>query len=71
VKEHKKVFIDKTYTHFTQWFTATLNKDVSEFEIQEEEVILLKWISKDELNQDVVNNPEKYVDSMQEAIGIF
>jgi len=70
-KEHKKILNNKTYTHFTQWFTATLNKDVSEFEIQEEEVLLLKWISKNELTQDVVNNPEKYIDSMQEAIEMF
>jgi len=54
IKNIKPVFIKKVmrkgqYNHFTSWYTAKLDKEISEFKIQEDEVAQIKWFSKKEL----------------------
>lgn len=47
-----------------QWFTAVVDKPAEDFPVQEDEVEQVKWISREELEQDVKSHPEKYVPSM-------
>lgn len=48
------------FNHFTQWFGLKMDKDISEFEIQKEEVEALKWISFEDLKKDFLDNPDSY-----------
>ena len=57
--------------HFTQRFFATVDKEISEFTIQKEEVEAIKRISKEELRKDVEANPQKYTPNMKKYVEIF
>ena len=50
-------------SHFTQFFKATMDIAVEDFKLNDE-VAEVKWISKDELKEDIKNNPEKYLTRM-------
>ncbi len=67
----KKIFRRGTWVHFTQWFTLTIDKEASEFNIQEEEVEEVRWFSKEELVKRFESNPEEFVGSMKNAIDLF
>jgi isopentenyldiphosphate isomerase len=45
------------YNHFTQWFIVVVDKEVSEFKIQEEEVAEIKWWSEKELKKALLDHP--------------
>ena len=57
--------------YFVQWFIATIDKDISEFRIQEDEVEKVAWIPLEKLIKDVKTNPSKYLGSMPEIIKLF
>ena len=67
----QKIFRDGTRKYFRQLFRANIDKDVAEFQLQEEEVDRAKWISPQELVQDVRANPDKYVSSMPQILETF
>lgn len=56
---------------FTQRFFATIDKDILEFTIQEEEVAAIKWISKEEIIEDIGKDPDIYIGSMKKYVEIF
>jgi len=49
---------------FTQWFMATYDKAEEEFTLQQTEVEAVKWISRDDLAQDIKANPDSYIPTM-------
>jgi len=57
--------------YFWQRFFATIDKDISEFKIQKEEVEAIKWISSEELKKDVESHPEKYLKTMKKYLTEF
>jgi isopentenyldiphosphate isomerase len=57
--------------HFTQWYTAQVDRAADSFVIQEEEVEAVKWISQAELIRDVGVNPDRYITSMGETMEIL
>ncbi len=57
--------------YFVQWFVATIDKDISGFRIQENEVEKVAWISLEELTKDIAVNPSKYLGSMPEILKLF
>jgi isopentenyl-diphosphate delta-isomerase len=59
------------YHYFWQWFFATVNKNISEFRIQKEEVAAIKWISPEELKKDIRIHPERYLRNMKEHLEKF
>lgn len=63
---YKKVKAKSKYNHFTQWFLLKLDKNISEFKKQEEEVEELRWFSKEELLNWFENEPENFLKSMNE-----
>ncbi len=61
----------KPHSHFTQWFLVTLDRDINDFKLCEDEVEKLAWIPKKELQEDIDKNPEKYLPSMPEIVKTF
>ena len=64
--EIRKVKANSKYNHFTTWFLLKIDKEISEFKKQDEEVEALKWIPIEELRKAFKNSPEKYLKSMNE-----
>jgi isopentenyldiphosphate isomerase len=65
----QRVYEPRNY--FCQWFTAQLDREADTFTLQEEEVEAIKWISEDELAQDVHSNPDRYIPAMPEIVQMF
>jgi isopentenyldiphosphate isomerase len=53
---------------FGQWFICRLDKSVTEFVLQKEEVEQVAWVKKVELVKDLQANPDKYVPSLRWVI---
>jgi isopentenyldiphosphate isomerase len=66
-----KTFLRYTRSHFVQWYTAVVDKDLSEFTIQEDEVEKLAWVAEEELLHDLHNNPTKYIPTMPQIVEMF
>lgn len=60
-----KYKIEKERHYFWQRFFATVDKDISEFTIQKDEVETIKWISPEELKKDIELHPENYLKTMK------
>lgn len=54
--------------YFGQWFLCKVDKPLSEFTIQEDEVEQIAWIKKEDLIKDMKQNPSKYVPSFLQGI---
>ena len=59
------------FHHFTQWYTLVIDKDVSEFKIQEDEVEEVKWFKKEELIKSLNDSSEMFLPTMKEYVKIF
>lgn len=56
------------YNHFTQWYTLVIDKPAQDFVLQEEEVAQVKWFSREELEQELREHPEKYLKGLHWVI---
>lgn len=56
------------HNFFVQKFTACLDKDISEFNIKTDEVEKVKWFSKEQLKNEYINNPDKFLASITDQI---
>lgn len=54
------------WNYFGQQFHLLLDKDISEFKVQENEVAEIKWFSKKELQREIQEYPDKFLRSVQE-----
>jgi len=70
-KQWPKYKIERERHYFWQRFFATVDKNISEFKIQKEEVEAIKRISPEELKKDVEVHPEKYLKNMKEYVMKF
>jgi len=59
------------YNHFTQWFISVIDKPTKDFKIQEEEVVEVKWFSKEEFSKQFENNPKEFIPKMKEYFDMF
>ena len=59
------------YIHFTQWFTATIDKDIEEFILQEDEVESIKWVSSESLRKEFSETPNNFVPSFARIFPLF
>lgn len=55
-----KIKIEDKYNYFVQWFILIVDKDISEFKIQEDEVEEIRWFSKEELLSELESHPENF-----------
>ena len=60
VKKSNGCYGDIINNHFKNIFLLKINKNIDEFVIQESEVSEVKYISIDELKNDIINNKSKY-----------
>lgn len=73
--EFKKSLKIKTSTgkqsYFCQWYLAKIDKPIEEFKIQKSEVAEIKWFSKEELKKKLQENPNEFIYSINQWIGLF
>jgi len=53
--------ITSEYNYFCQWYTLVVDKSADKFVIQEEEVVQVRWFTRDELMQGLKDHPEHYL----------
>lgn len=70
-KKAKKVLVTNQYIHFTQWYTATLDRQAENFVIEKTEVAEIKWFSKKELIQELKLNPDKFLPNLAYYFELF
>jgi len=66
-----KQYISSPSRYFVQWYTATIDKSIEAFHLQEEELEQLAWISRDRFLLELQTTPEKYIDEMQAIAWLF
>lgn len=54
------------WNYFTQQFHLVLDKDISEFKIQKDEVAEVKWFSKEELRKQLREHPDDFLKGIHE-----
>ncbi len=59
------------HNHFTQWFLLTVDKKISDFRIQEEEVESINWFSVTEFSKLYQDNPNGFLGDMNEYVKLF
>jgi isopentenyldiphosphate isomerase len=59
-----KMRVTSPHNHFTQWFTLVIDNPIEDFHIQKEEVDKIQWFDKDELLDEMQDNPDKFIDSL-------
>lgn len=64
VKE-RKFFMATPNKTFCQFFSAVVDRPIENFNIQEEEVEAIKWINKDELIEEIKNNPDQFTEGVR------
>lgn len=67
----EKFFENTPRKQFIKVFKAVVNRSVSDFTIQEEEVERLAWVPRSELREDVLANPDKYVPAMGRLVALI
>lgn len=58
-------------SYFVQWYYVTLDWPIERFTPQESEVEKIAWWNLDELKQDMVKNPDKYIAVLPEMIKLL
>ena len=56
---------------FAQWFTVNLNKKADDFTIEPKEVAEVRWWKTQELKQEVMQHPERFVPNMKRYVESF
>ena len=59
-----KTYTKYPYSFFCQWYFVTLDRDITEFTVQEVEVDALEWVDIAQLKVEAQTNSEKYIPSM-------
>jgi isopentenyldiphosphate isomerase len=57
--------------YFVQWYTAIVDKDISQFTIQKEEVEAIAWIPRTKLEEELKTMPDKYIEAMASIVDLF
>lgn len=71
VKTGPKQFIATPCQYFVQWYTLSIDKHISEFKVQKEEIEQIAWIPITQLKNELLTNPNKYIESMPEIMKLF
>lgn len=53
------------HNHFTQWYFLEIDKPLSYFKIQKEEVAEIKWFDKKELAEMIKKNDSNFIESLK------
>ena len=66
-----KTRTDDEYHNFTQWYILSVDKNIDEFKIQEDEVEEVRWFPPDELRKQLQEHSEYFLPSMKEYFELF
>lgn len=66
-----KQLIIKPCRCYIQWYLACIDKPISAFDIQKDEVEQVMWISNAKLRDELITNPDKYIDVMPEILNLL
>lgn len=64
----KKVYTNHPRKLFTQWYIGTVDREITDFTRQIEEVDELAWVDIEQAKQDMKDYPEKYLPGMLDVI---
>lgn len=71
IKDGPKQFITTPCFYFVQWYEAVIDQPAEAFTIQPEEVEGVAWISREDLERELRETPDKYIDAMPEILALF
>lgn len=71
IKKGPKQFITSPCLYFVQWYSVVVDLPLSAFTIQPEEVEAIKWISRDDLEQELLQTPDKYIAALPSILALF
>lgn len=62
---------DSEHPHFCQWFSAVIDRNLQDFQLQEDEVQDIRWWSRSELSQALAENPDLFLRTLPRYIRLF
>ena len=71
LQQAPKQFISTPCLYFVQWYRAVIDIPIHELRIQPEELEAVRWISKKDLEQDLREQPDKYIAALPEILSLF
>ncbi len=71
IKLSHKTKPESWFQYFIQYFTSVLDIPIEGFELQESEVENIRWVSPNDLQEAVNNNPEHFVPYFQKIALLF
>lgn len=67
-----KEFIDEDkHRFFAQWYFAEVDKNKVTIKIQEDEVEAYRWVPKQQLIEELSDNPDKFVSSLRNSLKLL
>ncbi|MFT5037361.1 MAG: isopentenyldiphosphate isomerase [Candidatus Azotimanducaceae bacterium] len=57
--------------YFTQWYYATVDKQLSDFDIQEDEVAAIRWVPRENILEELTEKPDDFIEAYQEIIKLI
>jgi len=67
-KEGPKTKTTGEYNHFTQWYTLEIDKEISGFRIEKDEVAEIKWFSRKELLEGLKTKRDDFIPSLPKIL---
>jgi isopentenyldiphosphate isomerase len=64
-KSKKVIRKRRKRNYFCQWYKAVIDKEISEFKIDKNEVHEVKWFTREEILQGLKNNPEEFLPTLK------
>lgn len=66
-----KIMLAGRLRYFLQWYTIKIDRSLEEFNIQKSEVEKVKWFSKEEIKKKLQEDPNEFIYSVKQWIGLF
>lgn len=57
--------------YFLQWYTVKIDRLLEEFKIQKNEVAEIRWFTKEEIKKKIQEDPNEFIYSVNQWIGLF
>ena len=70
-KAGPKQFISSPTKYFVQWYQTIIDQPIETFQLQDDELEQLAWISQDQFIRELRESPKKYIDEMHEIARLF
>lgn len=71
LKKGPMIRISDAHNYFAQWYTLTIDKPVTQFKIQKDEVEEIKWFSRKELAEQLDKKPGEFLKRMKQYFEVF